>query len=141
MTPPFPWSLSPRAALRQAAGLLLLFYGVVYGVGALLPFTPLRHGSPLFSALMLGLLMLAAVRSGVRRDVSWRGSLGLGESYVEGWWDCDALDELAHHRQRHVRLQQGHAHFAQHVGNIVVGQEGLAAQVFYDTAETLGKII
>ncbi len=21
-------------------------------------------------------------------------SLGLGESYVEGWWDCDALDEL-----------------------------------------------
>ncbi|MGH7337823.1 MAG: class I SAM-dependent methyltransferase, partial [Myxococcota bacterium] len=24
------------------------------------------------------------------------GSLGLGESYVEGWWDCDRLDELAH---------------------------------------------
>lgn len=23
-----------------------------------------------------------------------RGSLGLGESYMEGWWDCDALDEL-----------------------------------------------
>ena len=20
------------------------------------------------------------------------GSIGLGESYVEGWWDCDALD-------------------------------------------------
>ncbi len=28
----------------------------------------------------------------------WRiltqGSLGLGESYMEGWWDCDALDEF-----------------------------------------------
>jgi cyclopropane-fatty-acyl-phospholipid synthase len=22
------------------------------------------------------------------------GSLGLGESYVDGWWDCDALDEM-----------------------------------------------
>lgn len=25
-----------------------------------------------------------------------QGSLGLGESYVEGWWDCERLDELAH---------------------------------------------
>lgn len=23
-----------------------------------------------------------------------KGSLGLGESYMEGWWDCDRLDEL-----------------------------------------------
>lgn len=23
-----------------------------------------------------------------------RGSLGLGESYVEGWWDCEAVDEF-----------------------------------------------
>jgi cyclopropane-fatty-acyl-phospholipid synthase len=23
-----------------------------------------------------------------------QGSLGLGESYMEGWWDCDALDEF-----------------------------------------------
>jgi cyclopropane-fatty-acyl-phospholipid synthase len=23
-----------------------------------------------------------------------RGSLGLGESYVDGWWDCDQVDEL-----------------------------------------------
>src|SRR5438552_6792920 len=22
------------------------------------------------------------------------GRLGFGESYVEGWWDCDALDEM-----------------------------------------------
>jgi cyclopropane-fatty-acyl-phospholipid synthase len=24
------------------------------------------------------------------------GMLGLGESYMDGWWDCDALDELFH---------------------------------------------
>lgn len=25
-----------------------------------------------------------------------QGSLGLGESYMEGWWDCDALDQFFH---------------------------------------------
>ena len=25
---------------------------------------------------------------------AYDGSLGMGESYVEGWWDCDQLDEL-----------------------------------------------
>ena len=24
------------------------------------------------------------------------GSLGLGESYMDGWWDCDSLDEFFH---------------------------------------------
>ena len=24
------------------------------------------------------------------------GSLGLGESYMDGWWDCERIDELAH---------------------------------------------
>jgi cyclopropane-fatty-acyl-phospholipid synthase len=24
------------------------------------------------------------------------GSLGLGESYVDGWWDCERLDDLAY---------------------------------------------
>lgn len=28
------------------------------------------------------------------RRVLAQGSLGLGESYMEGWWDCDALDEF-----------------------------------------------
>src|SRR5512140_269781 len=27
--------------------------------------------------------------------VAARGSLGLGEGYVEGWWDCERVDELA----------------------------------------------
>ena len=28
------------------------------------------------------------------RRVLSHGSLGLGESYMDGWWDCDALDEF-----------------------------------------------
>ena len=36
------------------------------------------------------------------------GSLGLGESYMDGWWDSDAVDELvarilSHDLQKHVR--------------------------------------
>src|SRR3989338_10460614 len=23
-----------------------------------------------------------------------KGTLGLGEAYMDGWWDCDALDEM-----------------------------------------------
>jgi cyclopropane-fatty-acyl-phospholipid synthase len=29
------------------------------------------------------------------------GTLGLGESYVEGWWDCEALDEMVERALRH----------------------------------------
>ena len=25
-----------------------------------------------------------------------QGTLGLGEAYMDGWWDCDALDEMVH---------------------------------------------
>jgi len=28
--------------------------------------------------------------------IAAHGSLGAGESYVEGWWDCDRIDELSH---------------------------------------------
>jgi cyclopropane-fatty-acyl-phospholipid synthase len=27
------------------------------------------------------------------------GTLGLGEAYVDGWWDCDQLDELVRRAQ------------------------------------------
>jgi cyclopropane-fatty-acyl-phospholipid synthase len=30
------------------------------------------------------------------RRVALHGSIGLGEAYVEGWWDCERLDELFH---------------------------------------------
>ena len=28
------------------------------------------------------------------RRVLWRGSLGIGESYMDGEWDCDQIDEM-----------------------------------------------
>jgi cyclopropane-fatty-acyl-phospholipid synthase len=55
------------------------------------------------------LLALADVRIGGTRPWDLRvhderlygrvlaeGSLGLGESYMDGWWDCDALDQFFH---------------------------------------------
>ncbi len=56
------------------------------------------------------LLTLADVRAGgdrpwdirVHDERLWarvlaEGALGLGESYMDGWWDCDQLDEFIHH--------------------------------------------
>lgn len=34
--------------------------------------------------------------SALLNDIAWRGTLAAGEGYVEGRWDCQALDELAH---------------------------------------------
>ncbi|HKJ66321.1 MAG TPA: cyclopropane-fatty-acyl-phospholipid synthase, partial [bacterium] len=31
------------------------------------------------------------------RRVLGEGALGLGESYMDGWWDCEALDEFINH--------------------------------------------
>ncbi len=31
------------------------------------------------------------------KRIIFHGSLGLGESYMEGWWDCDNIDELIFH--------------------------------------------
>lgn len=32
---------------------------------------------------------------GLAKRAFTEGSMGLGESYMDGWWDCDSLDELA----------------------------------------------
>ncbi len=88
MTPPFPWSLPPRTALRQAAAVLVLFYGLVYGTVGLVPFWPRGVAFTMLSVLLLGALMLCAVQVLIRRDVSWRGSLALGRrpiGPVVGW--------------------------------------------------------
>ncbi|MFN5776983.1 MAG: cyclopropane fatty acyl phospholipid synthase [Burkholderiaceae bacterium] len=51
------------------------------------------------------------------------GSLGLGESYMEGWWDCHQLDGffervLRHGLERHVRSVNPLMHFIKsHWGN------------------------
>ena len=39
------------------------------------------------------------------RCVMARGSLGAGESYMDGWWDCEQLDEMVF-RVRRAQLEQ-----------------------------------
>lgn len=31
----------------------------------------------------------------------WHGTLGLGEAYMDGWWECERIDEMAHLMLRH----------------------------------------
>jgi CAAX protease family protein len=88
MTSPFPSGLAPSSARRQAAALLLLFYSLVYGGGLLFGDVNDRLATPILSAFVLGLLMLLATGLLVRRDASWRESLGLGPQQVGpmlGW--------------------------------------------------------
>jgi len=88
MRPPFPWSLPPQTARRQAAAVLTLFYILVYGTAALVPYAPRGIAASMLSILLLGILMLLAVAVCVRRDVSWRGSLALARQRVwavVGW--------------------------------------------------------
>src|ERR1700741_2750096 len=42
------------------------------------------------------------------------GTLGLGESYMDGWWDCEALDEMC---CRAIRAQLAQ-HFAFRLPNL-----------------------
>ena len=51
------------------------------------------------------------------------------------------LDEAAHHRQRHVGFQQRHAHLAQGIGDVLVGEVGLAAQAAYGRFEAFGEAV
>jgi membrane protease YdiL (CAAX protease family) len=82
MISPFPSGLAPGAARRQAVGLLVLFYSIVYGGGVLFGS---MHGRPtalILSAFVPGTLMLLATVLFVRHDASWRESLGLGRQPV-----------------------------------------------------------
>jgi membrane protease YdiL (CAAX protease family) len=74
---PFPSGLLAGAARRQAMVLLVLFYGLVYGGGYLASALRSPFAAPVLSALFLGTLMLLATGFAVRRDASWRDSLGL----------------------------------------------------------------
>ena len=51
-----------------------------------------------------------------------RGSLGLGESYMQGWWDCPHLDEFI------ARLFT--ARLDERVGSAVLALQALRAQLF-----------
>ena len=52
----------------------------------------------------------------------------------------DPGDEVPHHRQGDVGLQQRHAHLAQHVLNVVFGDAGLAAHRLDEAAEPIGEV-
>ncbi len=68
--------------------MLILFYILVYGTAVLVPYAPRGIAASMMSILLLGALMLLAVAVCVRRDVSWRVSLGLGKQRVgsvAGW--------------------------------------------------------
>ena len=38
--------------------------------------------------------------SGFYKRVLSQGTLGLGESYMDGWWDCERLDEFVYRVMR-----------------------------------------
>ena len=88
VTPPFASGLPPSAARRQAATLLVLFYGIVYGSAVIAIHLQERIVVLILSTLALGTLMLLITAVFVRRDASWRDSLGLGRQefgWVAGW--------------------------------------------------------
>src|SRR3984893_1334375 len=68
---------------------------------------PKSRVAPLPQAIVAELLALAYIRidgdrpwdirvkdDGFYKRVLSDGTLGLGESYMDGWWECDALDEM-----------------------------------------------
>ena len=54
-------------ARRQAAGALILFYGLVYGTAGLVPYAPRGVAASMLSILLLGALMLLGVAVCIRR--------------------------------------------------------------------------
>ena len=48
-------------------------------------------------------------------------------------------NEIAHHRQGHVGLQQSHAHVTQHVRDIGFGDAGLSTDLFDEFGKFVGK--
>jgi cyclopropane-fatty-acyl-phospholipid synthase len=82
-------------------------------------------------------------------SVFWRiltqGSLGLGESYVDGGWDCERLDELVHRVQRagvDASLVDSPLDFLRVARAIVwnlqsVGRAGQVARQHYDLGNDL----
>ena len=48
---------------------------------------------------------ISIYNDGFYKRVLGQGSLGLGESYMDGWWDCEKLDEFFNHVLR-ARLEK-----------------------------------
>jgi cyclopropane-fatty-acyl-phospholipid synthase len=73
-----------------------------------------------------------------------RGTLGLGEAYMDGWWDCDQLDELVRRAQsadlvRHLSSPTTVARIAQaKVMNLQSGRRAFAiGEQHYDIGNDL----
>lgn len=71
--------------IRRTVENLLARAGVT--VGGTRPFDPQVHDERFFARVLA------------------EGSLGFGDSYVDGWWDCDAVDQLVH-RLKRARLDR-----------------------------------
>ena len=54
---------------------------------------------------------------------------------------ADRVDERLDDRQRDVRFEQRHAHLAQGVVDVLVGQAPAAAQAFDDALQALGQFV
>ena len=52
-----------------------------------------------------------------------------------------ARDEILHHRQRDVGLEQRHAHLAQTLGDVGFGEPRFAAELLDDAREALGEVV
>ena len=81
--------------------------------------------------------------------IALQRSIGLGESYMDGWWDCDALDELFRRLLRHGANRVSHAWFQsalQWVGQCLFNRQSLsrARQValqHYDLGNDLFEVM
>ncbi len=74
--PPFPEGLSPLKANLQTFGLLVVFFGYLYG-NALLAGPDAKFTNPVFSVFITGGLMLLVMALLIRRDADWKASLAV----------------------------------------------------------------
>lgn len=62
------------------------------------------------------------------RRVAMYRSLGLGESYMDGWWDCQALDEFIRRLLVHGGTQESHSrwqHITQWLWQALINRQSL----------------
>jgi hypothetical protein len=54
---------------------------------------------------------------------------------------ANRVDEAFHHRQGNICLQQRHAHLAQCVGDVLVGEAPAAAQAFHHALQAFSQFV
>ncbi len=72
------------------------------------------------------------------------GSLGLGESYMDGWWECQAIDQMMSRAVR-ARLQQHmgtpqawwRSYWSQWAQHLPVGKQNIVGRAHYDLGNLL----